>query len=80
MKEHRLRTAKPIDGKEEPHVFIEFKEDGWLEVTNDSTLTHKAIHVFLDAIEAERIKPIMCAERAFRIGIVKEWKESGVIS
>lgn len=77
---HRIRKAKSTDGKSDPHIFVELA-DGWLEVNTLPTI--ETLPDFLAVIErCKKLKPngtirkhLRLAERAFHIGIIKDWIE-----
>ncbi len=71
MKEHRVRAARSTDGNPKPHLFVELEPDRWIEVVE--LPLHAEIHNSIKAWEWRG--PICYAERAFRIGIVKDWEE-----
>jgi hypothetical protein len=76
MKEHRVRLARPTDGKPESHVFVEMSPDTWLEVSE--VPSHCEIHAELSRW-TENSGPITYADRAFNIGIVREWREGEAV-
>ena len=75
MKQHRVRDAKalPSDPDKRPYIFVETRPDSWHEFTAIPT------HAALEAWVKENFTPthgvIGYADRAFRIGIIKDWKE-----
>ena len=77
MKEHRVRTAKAVDGKDQDHLFIEVAKDKFYEVTGPAD--HDKLHELLDYMKDTGVKPIAFNERAFHIGIIKDWKEESAI-
>ncbi len=76
MERHRVRQAKAIDGRNnEPHTFIEVECDSFLEVISGFRPTHKAIHKYIENEKETRVFSIKFNERAFHIGLIKDWIE-----
>ena len=84
MDSHRVRIVDCIDNSGKDHFFVELREDQFVEVAE--LPTHEAIETYVakedkqrQQFEAGKCKSykmvIGFADRAFRIGIVKNWKE-----
>lgn len=63
----RKRTARPIDGSGQPHVFVECRPDCWVEFNRDLVMLNRATADLLaDAF-------VSYDSRAFEIGLVNDW-------
>ena len=69
MRHHRVRSAENIDSNPAPHLFVEIREDSWLEVTELPT------HEQIEEYTANDQIYLTYHSRAFDIGIVKNWIE-----
>lgn len=77
MKVHRVRSADPIDGRPERHVFVEVEKGEWAEVSRIPE-SHEILHASMEAWE-RRGKDATISERHFRIGGIKDWREEDPI-
>lgn len=71
MKVHRVRTAKSTDGIDKPHLFVEFEENLWMEVKE--LPAHGSIEKYNSDDSHHGL--MLYNTRAFKVGIIKEWKE-----
>ena len=77
MKEHRIRNAEQ---NKHTHIFTELYEDTWAEILMPlDKITHKAIHEYIDRqCELEKAHlpcEMLIADRAFGLGLIRDWKE-----
>jgi len=73
MRVHHVRTAKSIDDNPKRHLFVEFERDSWLELKEIPP--HSAIHQFIKQERKNNVYNMRVDSRAFRIGIIKNWRE-----
>ena len=83
--QHRIRQAKGI-GRDAPYVFLEIEPDSWIGVNirpeQIADLKPPDIEAFIRGIkESEKPKAdgsrslhITYADRAFKIGLIKDWE------
>ena len=78
MNSHRVRSAKSCDSNPEKHLFVEVTEDSWLEVAE--LPTHNMIEDYVETEEFSGKGVLRLSERAFHIGIVKNWQDEKPIT
>ena len=84
--QHRIRQAKGMKG-DAPYIFLEIEPDSWIETNvkpdQVAELKPSDIETFIRSIkESEKPKPdgprslhMTYAERAFKIGLIKDWED-----
>ena len=77
MKAHKIRTADPIDGTKIRHKFVRVEKNRWLGVK--IWPQHETIHNLLKEERESNTIYIGFANRAFHIGLIKNWREEGYI-
>lgn len=75
MEQHRVRTVKAFkkDPNQSPYIFVEVEPEHFQEF--GQIPTHKELEQWIAKDKKSKSHPIGYAERSFRIGIIKDWKE-----
>ncbi len=79
MRAHRIRKAKNIYLKDNPHIFLEVEKNRWLEIESLHNVTYDSIQQFLKCEEETGLKFVGFTDQNFQWGTVKNWGHSGVI-
>lgn len=76
---HRIRKAKSLYNKDNPHIFLEVEKNRWLEVESLAGVTYKSIQDFLKCERETGIKIVGFTDQNFQWGTIKDWFHSGII-
>jgi hypothetical protein len=84
LMKHRIRIARAIDDSDQPHVFLETESDTFFEINlppaDVESITPDMVESFVGRVHPKTGIVYLCyADRAFRIGLVKDWHEAGIV-